>query len=158
MHLSSGEDELLMQKISRETDYSVKFIWEMDSVVTTKPNDNMHDFIQQRKRWASKGLFYKDKLLIAKLALIYLFFVSLIAQLVLAIILSKIFFLSFVISLLLKFIFEYKVISKGVDFLFPRKLMKYFFLTEIFQSTYIVVAGVQGLFGNFNWKGRNLTR
>lgn len=158
MHLSSGEDELLMQKISRETDYSVKFVWEKYAVVTTNPNKNLHDFIQQRKRWASKSLFYKDNLLIAKLALIYLFFVSLIVQLVLAVFLSKIFIFSFIIFLLLKFIFEYKVISIGSDFLFPRKLLKYFFVTEVFQIIYIIIAGVQGVFGNFNWKGRELTR
>lgn len=158
MHLSSGEDELLMQKISRETDYSVKFIWEKNAVVTTNPNKNLHDFIQQRKRWASKSLFYKDNLLIAKLAMIYLFFVSLIVQLVLAVFLSKIFIFSFIIFLLLKFIFEYKVISIGSDFLFPRKLLKYFFVTEVFQIIYIIIAGVQGVFGNFNWKGRELTR
>lgn len=158
MHLSSGEDELLMQKISRETDYSVKFIWEKNAVVTTNPNKNLHDFIQQRKRWASKSLFYKDNLLIAKLAMIYLFFVSLIVQLVLAVFLSKIFIFSFIIFLLLKFVFEYKVISIGSDFLFPRKLLKYFFVTEVFQIIYIIIAGVQGVFGNFNWKGRELTR
>ncbi len=158
MHLSSGEDELLMQKISRETDYSVKFIWEKNAVVTTNPNKNLHDFIQQRKRWASKSLFYKDNLLIAKLAMIYLFFVSLIVQLVLAVFLSKIFIFSFIIFLLLKFVFEYKVISIGSDFLFPRKLLKYFFVTEVFQILYIIIAGVQGVFGNFNWKGRELTR
>lgn len=158
MHLSSGEDELLMQKISRETNFSVKFVWNRDAVVITKPNKTINSFLQQRQRWASKGLFYKDKLLIIKLALVYLFFVSFIVQLVLSVFLSKIFLISFLIFLLLKFIFEYKVISEGSDFLFPRELMKYFFVTEIFQITYIVFAGIKGILGNFHWKGRNLKR
>lgn len=158
MHLSSGEDELLMQKIAAETDYSVKFCWAKAGVVFTQPNKNIHDFFQQRKRWASKGLFYKNKFLIVRLILIYLFYISIAAQILLSIFFSKIFIISLILGFILKFFLEYKIISKGIDLLFKRDLMKYFFISEIFQIIYLTIAGVAGMIGNFKWKERKLNR
>jgi cellulose synthase/poly-beta-1,6-N-acetylglucosamine synthase-like glycosyltransferase len=158
MHLSSGEDELLMQKIAAETDYSVKFCWNREAVVLTYSNSNTHDFFQQRKRWASKGLFYKNKFLIIQLVLIYLFYLSIIGQIFLTIFLSKLFFFSLLLSLISKFFMEYKIVSKGIDLLFKRDLMKYFLLSEIFQIVYLTIAGISGLFGNLKWKERRLDR
>jgi cellulose synthase/poly-beta-1,6-N-acetylglucosamine synthase-like glycosyltransferase len=158
MHLSSGEDELLMQKIAAETDYCVKFCWDKNAVVFTKPNKNTHDFFQQRRRWASKGIFYKNKSFVLRLILIYLFYLSIIAQILLSIFSPKIFLISLMLSLISKFILEFKIISKGIDFLFKRELMKYFLISELFQIIYLTIAGVSGIVGNFKWKERKLHR
>ena len=158
MHLSSGEDELLMQKIAAETDYSVKFCWKKDAVVFTQPNENFRGFLQQRKRWASKGLFYKNKLLVISLILIYLFYLGFPVQILLSIFLSKVFLISFGLSLISKFVLEYIIIKKGANFLFRDDLMKYFLQTEIFQIVYITLAGFLGVIGNYKWKDRNLKR
>jgi cellulose synthase/poly-beta-1,6-N-acetylglucosamine synthase-like glycosyltransferase len=158
MHLSSGEDELLMQKIAAETDYSVKFCWNKDAVAFTQPNENFRDFLQQRKRWASKGLFYKNKLLVISLILIYLFYLGFPVQILLSIFLSKIFLISLGLSLITKFIVDWIIIKKGVNFLFRNHLMKYFLQTEIFQIVYITLAGFLGTIGNYKWKDRNLKR
>ena len=61
MNLSSGDDELLMQKIHRDTDYKIKFALDKNAIVSTEANPTVKDFYHQRKRWASKGLFYGDK-------------------------------------------------------------------------------------------------
>jgi cellulose synthase/poly-beta-1,6-N-acetylglucosamine synthase-like glycosyltransferase len=158
MKLSSGEDELLMQRIAAETDYSVKFCWAKDAVVFTQPNKNIYDFFQQRKRWASKGLFYKNKFLILQLIFIYLFYLSISAQIILSIFFSKLFLICLLLCLISKFVLEYKIISKGIGILFKRDLMKYFLISEIFQIFYLTVAGISGLFGNFKWKERKLSR
>jgi len=158
MHLSSGEDELFMQKIATETDYTVKFCWNKGAVVLTQPNKNTHDFFQQRKRWASKGLFYKDKFLIVRLVLIYFFYLSIVVQILLSIFLSKVFIIYLMVGLILKFFLEYKIISKGIDFLFKYDLMKYFWMSELFQIFYVTISGISGLFGNFKWKERKFRR
>jgi len=158
MHLSSGEDELLMQKIAAETDYSVKFCWAKNAVVFTRPNKNIHDFFQQRKRWASKGLFYKNKFLRLRLLLIYLFYLSITVQILLSIFFSKLFLIFLLLCLISKFVLEYKIISNGVDILFKYDLVKYFLISEIFQIIYLTLAGAAGILGNFKWKERKLTR
>lgn len=158
LYLSSGEDELLMQKISAETDYIIKFCWHRDAVVNTKPNRNISDFLQQRNRWASKGLFYKNRLLIFRLILIYLFYLSIIVQIFGSIFYSKIYFIALTFCLILKFLVEYKIISKGVDFIFKPEILRYFLISEIFQMIYLPLAGIGGILGKFRWKDRKLNR
>ncbi len=89
MNLSSGDDELLMQKISKDSDYKVKFCLGQKAIVKTSANETIGDFFQQRKRWASKGLFYGDKSLVFKLTLIYAFYLGLISQFILGLIFDQ---------------------------------------------------------------------
>lgn len=158
MHLSSGEDELLMQKIAAETDYLVKFCWDKDAVVSTNPNLNYRSFYYQRKRWASKGLFYKNKKLVLMLMMIYLFYLSIPIQLILTFTLSVFFLYTFILSLLLKFIMEWIIISKGKNFLFERSLTRYLLIAELFQITYITIVGLIAVWGKLKWKDRILER
>ena len=53
MNLSSGDDELLMQKIAKDSDFRVKFCVDKKSIAKTNGNETINDFYQQRKRWAS---------------------------------------------------------------------------------------------------------
>lgn len=158
MNLSSGDDELLMQKIHRETDYKIKFCPEPDAVVKTAANESLEKFYQQRKRWASKGLFYGDSMLVFKLILIFLFYLGLVAQIFLGMFYSSQFLLFFLSSFALKIISEYLVLGRGTRLLFKRKILKHFLLTEIFHIPYIVLSGFAGALGNFTWKERKVNR
>ena len=158
MSLSSGDDELLMQKIHRDTDYQIKFALDKNAIVSTEANPSLKDFYYQRKRWASKGLFYGDHLLLIKLILIFLFYLSIIILPILGLILSKIFFIYFLISFLIKTSVEYLILKKGTTLLFDSKILKPFIVTEILQVPYILVSGFMGMFGNLLWKDRKIKR
>ncbi|MBK7378079.1 MAG: glycosyltransferase [Ignavibacteriales bacterium] len=158
MNLSSGDDELLMQKIWKETDYKVKFCTNKKAIVETDPNRTVKQFYQQRKRWASKGLFYADKFLIVKLIFIYLFYVGLLVQLVLGIFFSIYFVFSFIISFFLKALVEFLVLKKGSKVLFDKFFLCPFPIAEIIHLPYIIIAGISGAFGNFKWKNRTVKR
>lgn len=158
MNLSSGDDELLMQKIARDSNYKVKFSLNHSSIVQTLPNKSLKEFYHQRKRWASKGLFYADKSLVLRLILIYLFYLGLSIQPILAI-LSAVFFIPvFLVSISLKIFLEYLVLSKGKKILFSDLSLKPFLLTELLQPPYIIFSGFTGVFGNFVWKERKIRR
>jgi cellulose synthase/poly-beta-1,6-N-acetylglucosamine synthase-like glycosyltransferase len=158
MNLSSGDDELLMQKISMDSDFKVKFCMDKNAIVKTSANKTISDFYQQRKRWASKGLFYNDKSLVLKLILIYAFYVGLMAQLILGLFYHPIFLLSFLGSFLFKFIFEFRILYKGKEILFNNLQLKYLVIAEIFQIPYIIFTGLVGAFGNYLWKSRKVKR
>ena len=158
MSLSSGDDELLMQKIHRDTNYKIKFALDKNAIVSTEANPTIKDFYHQRKRWASKGLFYGDNLLLIKLVLIFLFYLSLIIQPILGIFLSTKFFLTFLISFIIKISAEYLVLKKGVELLFEQKILKPFLITEVLQVPYILISGFMGMFGNLIWKDRKIKR
>lgn len=158
MDLSSGDDELLMQKIFSDTEYKIKFAVNRDAVVTTSANSTLGEFFNQRKRWASKGLFYADKFLILKLILIYLFYVGLLTQILFGLIINHVFLLSFFISFIAKLIFEYQILKKGYSKVFHSRITGPFFLTQLFQIPYISISGISGVFGNFIWKDRKIKR
>ena len=157
-HLSSGDDEFLMQKIAKSDKYKVQFLFSEKAIVETDANRSVSGFIQQRKRWASKGLFYNDKMLILKLIFIYFFFLSLPVQLLLGFILHSIFLYSFIIMVLGKVILEYLILKKGIPLLYRFMEIPVFVFAEILHVPYIILAGFAGALGNFEWKGRNLKR
>jgi len=158
MRLSSGDDELLMQKIANDTDYEIKFCLEKDALVSTKPNESLEVFAQQRKRWASKGLFYKNKRIVAQLFLIFLFYIGLIAQLFMGLFVDRLFLYTFILSLLAKMFTEYSIIKKGVGILIEKISLCLFVLAELLHIPYIVYSAISGAFGNFTWKERELKR
>lgn len=158
MKLSSGDDELLMQKIHKDTPYTVKFANDRNAIVSTLPNKTISEFYQQRKRWASKGLFYNDKFLVLKLILIYLFYISIPVQLILGIFISKIFFISFTSSISIKLLLEFFILKKGTKILFDKKMLRVFPIAEFFHIPYIIIAGISGVFGNYKWKNRKVNR
>ncbi|MGB5849410.1 MAG: glycosyltransferase family 2 protein, partial [Ignavibacteriaceae bacterium] len=158
MDLSSGDDELLMQKISKDTKYKVKFSLVTDSIVKTSANKNINEFYHQRKRWASKGLFYKNIRLIITLILIYLFYLGLVIQPFLILLISSSFIYTFGLSLASKLFLEYLILLKGMKILFSKLSLKPFILSEFLQVPYIIIAGISGMFGNLEWKGRKIKR
>ena len=158
MNLSSGDDELLMQKIASKTDYEIKFCFDKEAVVITSPNKNLQDFSEQRKRWASKGLFYENKSIVFQLILIFLFYLGLLLQAVLGIFCDTNFLTIFFASFIVKIMVEYSVLENGVDVLFPKLSIPLFLLAEVLHVPYILYSAISGVFGNFTWKNRNLKR
>ena len=61
-HVTSGDDELLMQKIAYGTPLDVRFCADPAAVVVTEPVRGLRAFLHQRKRWASKPAQYPRRL------------------------------------------------------------------------------------------------
>lgn len=158
LNLSSGDDEFLMQKISRETKYKVKFCFDKEAKSFTEANKSIVEFYQQRKRWASKGFYYKDYGIILKLIIIFLFYLSLPAQLILGLLFNYIFLISFILSLILKFLFEIRIVNFKQNTLFSKTSIKLFLIAELLHIPYILISGIAGIFGNYKWKGRVVQR
>lgn len=156
--ISSGDDEFLMQKISKQTNYDVKFCLDKNAMAFTSPNENFRQLYQQRKRWASKGFHYADKLIVLKLILIFLFYLGIAAQLIIGIVFNSIFLITMLVSLILKFIAEYKIVQIDSNILFSKTKDLYFILAQIIHIPYILISGISGLFGNYKWKGRLIKR
>lgn len=156
--LSSGDDVLLMQKISRLTDYKVVFCSSREAVVLTQPEGRISDFFNQRKRWASKSLDYIAKGLTLKLILIFMFYLGIIIQLFLIGAGYSVFLITFILSMSLKAILEYIIIRKGESLFFSRNKRSIILLTELLQVPYILISVTAGILGNFTWKDRKIKR
>ncbi len=157
-NFASGDDELLMQKIKNETDYKIKFNFCAEGIVKTEAVSTWGEFLEQRKRWASKGLFYKSKLLVVSLILIYLFYLLIPLNIVFGFIISKTFFLILAAQIIIKFLLEYLIMEYGCRKLFNKEVLKYFLPAQVIQIPYILISAFSGLSGGINWKGRSRKR
>lgn len=158
LNISSGDDMFLMQKIALHTNYTVAFCADKKAIARTSANLNLKQFYSQRKRWASKSLFYFDKIFILKIIFIFLFYLGLFAQLLAGIFISPRYFYSFGISILLKAVCEYFVLFKGSKILFDKSILKSFLITEALHAPYVLITGIAGAFGKFEWKERKVKR
>jgi cellulose synthase/poly-beta-1,6-N-acetylglucosamine synthase-like glycosyltransferase len=158
MNLSSGDDELLMQKIAAEGKYKIRFCANEDSLVTTNANLTLGGFIRQRRRWASKSPFYKDRLFVMRLAIVYFFYLFFIASPFMMFINTWLWGVGFAAMFILKTALENSVIKKGRKLLSLNYNIVSLIIAEIFQIIYIVILSAAGIAGGFKWKNRNLAR
>jgi len=131
-HIISGDDDLLLQKIVRQTDWKVKSVITPDSFVYTRPLTSIISFLNQRIRWASKGLVYKKFSLVFFLISVYLFYLLLF----ISIPLTLPFFSNFpypVAAFTMKLVIDYLLMLKGTALAGRRDVLKYFVIAEIFQ-------------------------
>jgi cellulose synthase/poly-beta-1,6-N-acetylglucosamine synthase-like glycosyltransferase len=153
LHLTSGDDELLMQKIALLKKYKIKFLFNKNTVVSTHPNNTLKDFYNQRVRWASKGFHYQNPLLILFLITIYLFFLSFPLLLLLGVFVNKLFIGIFIFNFLIKILLESKILLFGKNVLFNKFNAGLIVIAEVLHIPYIIIAGFMGTFGKFRWKG-----
>ena len=151
--IPSGDDMLLMHKIFLRYPDKVLYMKNSEAIVTTHPEPSWKKFIQQRIRWASKAVHYKDKRIIYVLALTYLLNVCYLVLAIAAIL--KIYWLSFLLLLLLaKVLIEFPFVNAAAIFFRQQKLMKYFPFLEPLHILYVIVSGWLGRFGSYEWKSR----
>lgn len=150
-HLPSGDDDLLMQNIHKKTSWKIKYNLERQSINYTHPLNNVNRFLNQRSRWASKGVHYPGHSSSLMLLLIYIFYTSIFITIPLTLI--GLFPASIlIIGLLLKFIPEFLIVNQALSTLNRKDLMPLIFITEIFQIPYVVIVGFRGFFNLFKWK------
>lgn len=154
---SSGDDEFLMRSIARLR-YKVGYLINKEGIVETNPGESVGGFVQQRSRWASKGLFYEDPILILKLVIIFLFYLSLILSPLTIIFFGWSGLILVLTSLLLKGLTEYFVLLEGEGLLYERVEFSHFLIAEMLHIPYIVFTVLSGVLGGFVWKGRKLSR
>jgi len=156
-HVASGDDDLLIQKITRQTSWKIRIAATLKATVTTPPSTNLRQFLEQRTRWASKATIYHSLSIKAFLIATYLLYAILLFSLPL--ILARLidpFWLG--LSFMIKLAGDFLLVSKACARFNQRDLLKLFPLAEILQIPYILLVGWQGFRGKYQWKGRKIKR
>lgn len=151
--LASGDDELLLQKVAERYPAKIGFLKLYDAVVFTHAKHNLREFLQQRRRWASKSVKYKDKKVVALVVCLWLFNVSVFINLFLGVY-DVCFFKIFAIQILLKYIFEMVVLIPVCIFFKRPKLVLLHILMVPLYILYFIYIGLLGNSGTYTWKGR----
>jgi cellulose synthase/poly-beta-1,6-N-acetylglucosamine synthase-like glycosyltransferase len=151
--LASGDDELLLQKVAVQYPNRIGFFKNADAVVFTHAKHSLHEFLQQRRRWASKSTRYKDKKIVALAVCIWLFNLSMVINALMGF--YDIYFLKlFFIQFLLKFLFESAFLMPIMTFFRRSSLITLLIVLGPIHILYFVYIGLIGNTSKYSWKGR----
>lgn len=151
--LASGDDELLLQKVAVVYPGRISFLKLYDSIVFTHAKHSLDEFLQQRRRWASKSVKYKDKKVVALVVCIWLFNVSLLVNVCMGFY-DAYFFKLFALQFILKYLFELAFLLPIAAFFKRRKLVSLLILIIPVHIIYFIYVGLIGNTSTYNWKGR----
>lgn len=157
---ASGDDVLLMYKIKKNYPDGVVFLKSKDAIVYTKAVNTIKKFIQQRKRWASKGFRALNKETKAVAMLIYLFNAYLFLAPVIGILGFKnsSFFLFYIEIWLILFgikcIIDLLLLFLAASFFNKKRFLILFLPEQIIYLIYVFMFGLLGSIGKYEWKGR----
>lgn len=152
-HIASGDDMLLMHKISKQYPDKVHYLKSKEALVSTQPMKTWKGFLNQRIRWASKANKYDDKRIGVVLFFVYLFNLSFGALLITGFF-SYHYWLWLGVLWIAKTIVEWPLVYSAAVFFNKQKLLKYFFFLQPLHILYTIAAGFLGLSGKYDWKGR----
>lgn len=151
--LASGDDELLLHKMAAIYGDKIGFLKNKDAVVYTHAKETLGEFIQQRKRWASKSTRYKEKSVIILGVSVWLFNLSIIVNAILSIFFPAT--LSFLIfQMAAKLVLEFIFLNNMMAFFKRKALLFWLPILNVLHIIYIVYIGIAGNSGKYNWKGR----
>ncbi len=153
--LASGDDELLLQKIAARYPQGIQFLKQREAIVYTHAKPNWEEFKQQRRRWASKSVKYKDKSIVALSVGFWLFNVLILVNLV-AGIFNPYFLKVAGLQLLFKIFAEGIFLLLVALFFKRRKLLFLLPLGSLLHVFYVVYIGIIGNKGTYEWKGRKV--
>ena len=155
MHILSGDDILLAQKISQETNWEIRFQPDPDAMVPSFTPRGWSQFITQRKRHIFTSKYFP---LSIQISFSFLYLSKLIIFIVFIIFLSTFKVASFpnilfISSYLLTLILFYSMSSKTGQ----SKLLIFYPFWEIYYLLNHIIIGPLGLFGKIKWgtRGKN---
>jgi cellulose synthase/poly-beta-1,6-N-acetylglucosamine synthase-like glycosyltransferase len=152
-NLASGDDELFMHKVAAAFPHGIGFCKSRDAIVYTHAKPNLVEFIQQRKRWASKSTKYKNKWLVGLGVTVWIFNLSILLN-AMAGFINPVFWLIAATIFILKAIAELIFMIPICQFEGRSKLLWYQPFLSFIHIFYLIYIGLAGNSGKYMWKGR----
>lgn len=157
-HYASGDDMFFMQKVWKNNPKSIGFLKNPAASTFTIPKSTIKGFFDQRTRWAGKSGAYQQPLMTFILGLVFLFCVSLILNLFLALLFwDSTFWILFGIQLTIKSIADYTLLNRAARYFDRPEQLQFFWVSQPLHTLYVAVVGMSALFRQkHSWKGRRV--
>ena len=148
--IQSGDDDLLMQKLAADRPWAMRYCIAESTFVTTNGKETLKELWEQRKRWASKTIYYTPKIVFV-LSMVFLFLVM---QCVAAAFAPFSFnvLIATIIAFVAKCVGDLVLILRGLRIFRQEHLLKWCIPVEFIHAPFTVLAVLFGLFGRFKWK------
>lgn len=153
--VSSGDDVFLLHSIHRLGNKNLMFIKHRDAIARTPVKDNLRDFVDQRRRWASKSLHYETKASVFTAILVFMvhlwFMICLITGLVYPGFLSIAAFI-----FIFKSLIDYPFLHSVSCYFEKRRLLVFFPAIQLVYFFYINYTVFTSFISVPEWKGRRV--
>jgi cellulose synthase/poly-beta-1,6-N-acetylglucosamine synthase-like glycosyltransferase len=150
----SGDDVLLMNKVQIHYPGMIHFLKSKAAMVYTFPQENLRNFMQQRRRWASKFRQYGGGFIAAVAVLVFLSNLFLIAGGVVCLLVPS-FRGIYLILAGAKLIIDFLILFLATSFTGNKSLLWIYLPEVFFYSFYVVLSGL-GVRSGYEWKGRRI--
>ncbi|MDB4903919.1 MAG: glycosyl transferase [Mucilaginibacter sp.] len=151
--LASGDDELLLQKVAERFPNKIGFLKLYEAVVFTHAKHTLKEFLQQRRRWASKSVKYKDKKVVALVVGLWLFNISVLLNFCLGFY-DFYFFKLFTVQFFIIYLSELVFLLPVSSFFKRQKLITLLLISIPLYIIYLIYIGLRGNTGSYTWKER----
>lgn len=154
-HIPSGDDEFLLRKVKDVYANGIEFVTTPESVVTTRPNRSVREFLHQRIRWAGKWRLHTDR--VSQIVALFVFTFQATVVAIPFLIVADLLSLNTAMILISSKVF--------LEFLFLRSVSHYlkapwkssaFWLLQLVYPYYVVFTGFLANFRSYEWKGRKI--
>lgn len=155
--IASGDDMMLMHKITKMFPDRIAFLKSKDVIVQTSAMPTIGRFFQQRIRWASKADKYDNNSITAVLFFLYFFHVWLLVLFIYGLISWNLDVFGLLgLLIIVKTIAELVFLTTVAQFFDKGKKLFLFPFAQPLHIIYTLVAGWLGKFGSYSWKGRQV--
>jgi cellulose synthase/poly-beta-1,6-N-acetylglucosamine synthase-like glycosyltransferase len=152
----SGDDDFVLQEIHATGRWAIRFCPNPGCLTRTAPPDSWNHFWEQRKRWASKCVFYRPRQTVF-LAGIFLFYAAIPALLLAGFWDLRLAWLGLG-AFSVKTLADFAVMRQGLRSFGLASLLRFFPVTALLHIPLILAAVTAGNLGGFIWKGQRLSR
>jgi cellulose synthase/poly-beta-1,6-N-acetylglucosamine synthase-like glycosyltransferase len=153
LHIPSGDDEFLLQKMAERFPGRVFFLKSAEATVRTYAKPSVGAFYEQRKRWASKWHLHRRYSVAVLAVFIFTYHFCLLAAVALTLFGS---YAGWILALQLapKVVLEYFFLRSVLALSKKRLSRPLFLLMQLIYSPYAVFFGMRANFGGYSWKQR----
>lgn len=160
-HIASGDDMLLLQKMSGQFPKDIHYLKDSSVIVETEATPDVISFFRQRIRWASKAGSYKDPKIIAIMLGVYtanccLLFFPFLFLISNGKYVGLLLWQWYMICWMIKIISEMFFLIPVTTFFKKQYLQKWFVIAQPIHVLYTFISGTLGMFGKYSWKGRKV--
>ena len=148
--IQSGDDDLLMQKLATDRPFAMRYCITPTTFVTTSGKETLKELWEQRKRWASKTIYYSPKIVFV-LSMVFLFLTMLCVTAAVSPFSTEV-LIATLVAFALKSLGDLILILRGLKIFRQEHLLKWCIPVEIVHAPFTVLAVLFGLFGRFKWK------
>jgi len=151
--VTSGDDMFLLHYVKSLHKSRISFLGNRAAIVKTSTMSTLPQAIIQRKRWASKSIFYSDVDTIITGFIVLLFNMALVFLMVSSVLRMENLYYFFMFIMIKSFV-DFHLLHRYLSFVEQKELLKVFLPLQLVYPIYIVYAFFTGIINKVSWKGR----